>query len=91
MLRANQRLIVGTLADRYGTSSNPVREALQQLRGEGFVIFAANRGGYGDTAATTLSPVTVANNGGSQPHENRPPFLVISMCIALQGIFPSPN
>ena len=54
-------------------------------------FFAANRGGYGDTAATTLSPVTVANNGGSQPHENRPPFLVISMCIALQGIFPSQN
>lgn len=29
--------------------------------------------------------------GGSQPHENRQPFLTINFCIALQGIFPSQN
>jgi microcystin-dependent protein len=29
--------------------------------------------------------------GGSQPHENRQPYTVISFCIALQGIFPSQN
>ena len=28
---------------------------------------------------------------GGQPHENRPPFLVLTFCIALQGIFPSRN
>jgi microcystin-dependent protein len=33
----------------------------------------------------------VAGVGGSQPHENRQPFLVMSFCIALQGIFPSQN
>ena len=27
----------------------------------------------------------------AQPHENRQPFLVLSFCIALQGIFPSRN
>ncbi len=27
--------------------------------------------------------------GGSQPHENRPPYQVVNFCIALQGIFPS--
>ena len=43
-LAANERLVVSTLAGRYGTSTNPVREALQQLRGEGFVIFSHNRG-----------------------------------------------
>lgn len=43
-LKANQRLIVADLAQRHGTSTNPVREALQLLRGEGFVIFAPNRG-----------------------------------------------
>jgi DNA-binding GntR family transcriptional regulator len=41
---ANARLIVADLAERHGTSTNPVREALQQLRGEGFVVMAANRG-----------------------------------------------
>ena len=30
-------------------------------------------------------------NAGGQPHENRPPFLVLNYCIALQGIFPSRN
>lgn len=43
-LGANQRLKVSELAQRYGTSTNPVREALQQLRGEGFVVFSHNRG-----------------------------------------------
>jgi len=40
----NERLKVSVLAARYGSSTNPVREALQQLRGEGFVVFSHNRG-----------------------------------------------
>jgi DNA-binding GntR family transcriptional regulator len=43
-LKANERLVVGDLAERHGTSTNPVREALQVLRGEGFVIISHNRG-----------------------------------------------
>jgi DNA-binding GntR family transcriptional regulator len=43
-LAAGSRLKAGDLALRYGTSTNPVREALQQLRGEGFVLFSHNRG-----------------------------------------------
>lgn len=38
-----------------------------------------------------LNPGTVANTGGSQAHLNMQPFLTLSFCIALQGIFPSPN
>jgi microcystin-dependent protein len=38
-----------------------------------------------------LNPAAIVNSGGSQPHENRMPCLVLSMCIALQGIFPSQN
>ncbi|GEM47078.1 phage tail protein [Deinococcus cellulosilyticus] len=33
----------------------------------------------------------VGSVGGSQPHYNMQPFLVLNFCIALQGIFPSPN
>jgi microcystin-dependent protein len=40
---------------------------------------------------TSLLPSTVANVGGSQAHLNMQPFLVLNFCIALQGIFPSPN
>jgi DNA-binding GntR family transcriptional regulator len=43
-LAAGERLKISALAARYNTSTNPVREALQQLRGEGFVVFEHNRG-----------------------------------------------
>jgi len=38
---------------------------------------------------TSLLPGTLANVGGSQTHLNMQPFLTLSFCIALQGIFPS--
>lgn len=38
-----------------------------------------------------MNPGTVANAGGSQAHINMQPFLTLSFCIALQGIFPSPT
>ena len=58
------------------------------------VALAASTG----SAAYSLpsSPVSMAAGslgsvGGSQAHENRQPYLTLSFCIALQGIFPSPN
>jgi microcystin-dependent protein len=39
----------------------------------------------------TMAPQTVTNTGGSQPHENRQPYLGINMIIALLGVFPSQN
>ena len=38
-----------------------------------------------------LSPQAVSNTGGSQAHLNMQPFITLSFCIALQGIFPSPT
>ncbi|TNF20466.1 MAG: GntR family transcriptional regulator [Rhodobacteraceae bacterium] len=43
-LEANARLKISELANRHKTSTNPVREALQQLRGEGLVLFTPNQG-----------------------------------------------
>ena len=43
------------------------------------------------TNLTTINAGTITNVGGSQPHLNMQPFLTLSFCIALQGIFPSPN
>ena len=34
---------------------------------------------------------SIYNTGGSQAHLNMQPFLTLSFCVALQGIFPSPN
>jgi microcystin-dependent protein len=44
-----------------------------------------------DTGLTSLDPATISNAGGSQAHLNMQPFLTLSFCIALQGIFPSQN
>jgi microcystin-dependent protein len=38
---------------------------------------------------TTMEPSSVSNVGGSQPHTNMMPYLVLNFIIALQGIFPS--
>jgi microcystin-dependent protein len=38
---------------------------------------------------TALRAGSVTNVGGSQAHLNMQPFLTLSFCIALQGIFPS--
>jgi microcystin-dependent protein len=43
------------------------------------------------TPATTLNAGTLSTIGGSQAHLNMQPFLTLSFCIALQGIFPSPT
>lgn len=40
---------------------------------------------------TTMSPGSISNVGGSQPHQNMQPFLVLNFVIALIGIFPSQN
>lgn len=43
------------------------------------------------SSAKAMSSAMIENQGGSQAHLNMQPFLTISFCIALQGIFPSPN
>ena len=39
----------------------------------------------------SLNAATVTSVGGSQAHLNMQPFLTLNFCIALSGIFPSPN
>lgn len=47
---------------------------------------------YSDAAANaTLAGDALAPSGGSQPHENMPPFVAISYIISLYGIFPTQN
>jgi microcystin-dependent protein len=44
---------------------------------------------FNPSATGTMAPNAVSVAGGSQPHENRQPYLAVSFIIALQGIFPS--
>jgi len=43
------------------------------------------------SANTTMAPTTVAIAGGSLPHDNMQPYVVISFIIALTGVYPSRN
>jgi microcystin-dependent protein len=54
-------------------------------------LWATGNAAYNPTPNTTMNPACVLPVGGSQPHENMSPYLVVFFCIALQGIFPSQN
>jgi microcystin-dependent protein len=57
----------------------------------GNVMGSTSNGYAGAANLVALTAGTVANVGGSQAHLNMQPFLTLSFCIALQGIFPSPT
>lgn len=40
---------------------------------------------------TTLSPMAISAAGGSQPHPNQSPYLVMGYYIAMEGIYPARN
>lgn len=67
-----------------GSAIGPAGNVLAAT-GEGGALYADAPGGV------TLNSGTVPPSGSSQPHENRPPYLVLNYIIALQGIFPSRN
>jgi len=52
---------------------------------------SANNMYHAPASLTTMNPGTITNTGGSQAHLNMQPFLTLTFCIALQGIFPSRN
>jgi microcystin-dependent protein len=76
----------------HGVSATSAAATTQDPTGRVLAQSPATNRSYGNaTGLVALSPESVANVGGSQAHLNMQPFLTLSFCIALQGIFPSPN
>jgi microcystin-dependent protein len=47
---------------------------------------------YGPAAnLVAMAPSAIGSGGGSQPHPNMQPFMVLNFAVALQGAFPSQN
>lgn len=70
--------------------SHPVQASRKAANATAPGVLAAAGNAYrSGTSAVSLHPSSTAPAGGSQAHENRPPSLVLSWCIAIQGIFPS--
>jgi microcystin-dependent protein len=44
-----------------------------------------------ETPADSMAPGALQSTGGSQPHDNLPPFLVVNFIISLYGVYPSQN
>jgi microcystin-dependent protein len=55
---------------------------------------AGNEPGFlyaGASAFVAMNGGVIGNTGGSQAHTNQQPYMALTFCIALQGIFPSRN
>lgn len=69
-----------------GNKTNPAGSASASGNLWGFVP-----GEYTGVSNGGMNPACITNTGGSQPHDNMSPYLVLNFVIALQGIFPSQN
>jgi microcystin-dependent protein len=66
--------------------------ATQPIPTNTLLLGTASADAFGAAASlVAMGATTITNVGGSQPHENRQPYLAMTFCIALQGIFPSQN
>jgi microcystin-dependent protein len=71
--------------DDSGTSTSPTNNTwAQALKGR----VGDNLYSSGQQPNLLMNPQTVQPTGGSQPHNNMPPYLTVTFIIALQGIFP---
>ena len=89
---AAHTLTIGELPAHTHTLTARTETATQFVPSDG-VMLATSRGQPAYSTSTSalvpMSASAIANVGGSQPHENRQPYLALTFCIALQGIFPS--
>jgi microcystin-dependent protein len=74
-----------------GTNSNATQPGPTPNNATMGYARAGNQMYGGPQNLVSMNPALVSNVGGSQAHLNMQPFLTLSFCIALQGIFPSPN
>jgi len=67
-------------------TSNAPSNARMISQSAGANMYAAGTSNLG-----AMAPQALASVGGSQAHLNMQPYLTLTFCIALQGIFPSQN
>ena len=68
--------------DRVGDTDNPAQAGALAQSSIRAPAYASARNGL-------MAPTAAAVAGGSMPHNNMPPYLVLGFHIALQGVFPS--
>ncbi len=66
------------------TNTSYLSDEVQGAPSDSAFVYVANNG----QNQTTLATQTIAITGGSQPHENRQPLLVLNFIISLFGVYP---
>ncbi len=69
-----------------GNDTSPVNELL--ATGIGVAAFAEPGGSPPANKIVQLAPAALPPAGGSLPHNNMMPYMVLNFCIAMQGVFP---
>ena len=72
----------GGAVDAGGDTQNATNAIWAQVPGRAAVFL------YSAPATGAMNPNAMPPTGGDQPHNNLQPYLTLSFCIALQGIFP---
>lgn len=72
-----------TAATGPGTTNTPGGNLLAQTSGV--------KPYFNDVATTNMASTSITGAGGSQPHDNLQPYLVVNFIISLFGVFPSPT
>jgi len=75
----------GVTATSATATSNAPSPSVMLAQSRDAFLYGAN------TNMQAMDPAAVTYTGQSQPHANMQPYLTLSFCIALQGIFPSQN
>ncbi len=65
-----------------GDSNSPVNRFWSKDAG-------SQSGTYHSAGGAAMNPGALNSAGGSQPHDNMPPFLALNFIIAVEGIYPS--
>jgi microcystin-dependent protein len=74
-----------------GSSSDPTNQLPAQINTATVKAPKIEYMSYTTPATGTMAPTAVSLAGGSQPHSNLQPLLVVFVCMATVGLFPSRN
>ncbi|MCK5058268.1 MAG: phage tail protein [Candidatus Aminicenantes bacterium] len=72
-----------------GNADTPVGNSLASISRTNQYSNAGTNADMDDGTVDASGTLTTSTAGGSQPHANMQPYLVINYCIALVGLFPS--
>lgn len=84
---AQGKVTIPVRGDNPGHLSNPANAAIAVSPGKKF--FSKTESTNGIMAPLDMPGATTGSTGGSQPHDNMQPYLVVNYIISLFGLWPS--